>query len=81
MQIDIYLLATTEGVSPCDTQAQLWSYTSNGARIEVGLNVEVPGLVEYTVERQVESIASQGIARGESEISHREESHGVNLTE
>ena len=62
VQVDVQFLAATEGVAAGDTHLQLRSHASDGAVDEVGLHVEVVGLVEGAVQRQVERVA---VSRGE----------------
>ena len=60
MDVDVDFLASSEGIAACDTHAQLGTHASDGAGVEVGLDVEVPGLVEDAVEREVEGVSTRG---------------------
>ena len=82
MQIDVNLLATTEGIATGDTGTELRTHASDGAGIEIGLDVEVPRLVESAVQRQVEGIASSGsIARCKFKLGHGEQAHCIDLAD
>ena len=78
--VDVYFLCAAEGVAACDTHLQLWTNTSNGASVDVRLNVEVPGLVEGAVQCQVQRVAGcRGVAGCELKLRHGEQSQGIDL--
>ena len=80
MQVDVYLLATTEGIATGDTGTEFRTHTPDGAGIEISLDVEVPRLVESAVQRQVKGIAgSSGVARCKLELGHGEQPHRIDL--
>ena len=82
VQIDVYLLTATEGITTGDTHSQLRTHTSDGTRIEYGFHIKVPRLVERAVQCQVEGIAGcSGIAGGKLELGHGEQTHRIDLAD
>ena len=76
MQVDVELLATLESVTLGETNLHLWSVASDGASVERGLEVEVVGLVEGTVETKVKRVF---VARCKLEVYGREDARSVDL--
>ena len=75
LQIDRQLLAATESVASHYAHDRSRTHTARCLAHHICLYREVVRLVEDTVEREVERIAScRGVARGESEVNTRENS-------
>ena len=76
MEVDIEFLATAEHVAAGEAQLQLGAHAPDGAVDEVGLQIDIPRLVEGAVEREVEGVA---VARGELQIDGREDARAIDL--
>ena len=77
VEIDVEFLATTEEVAAGETDLRLGTVTATGTSDDVGLDIEVVGLLEYAVQEQVEGVCT--LTWGELEIGRGEYTRGVDL--
>ncbi len=75
MQIEVELLATAEDIAARQTNLRLRSHAAYRAVDEVGLHIEIVGLVENAVEQQVERVGT----RCKLEVDGGEHARGVHL--
>ena len=80
MQIDIELLASTEGIALGKTYNQLGTYTACGFALDIGLYIEIIRLVENQVECGIQGIALNcGVTRSKLKAGIVEDSHRLQM--
>ena len=79
MQVDVEFLASSEGVEFGKTEFYLWSVAPTGAPDEIRLDEEVVGLVEHTVQAEVEGVCPWPGRK--LEIGSAEDTCGIDLAD
>ena len=77
VQVNVEFLSASEEVAAGETDLRLGTVTATGTSDDVGLDIEVVGLLEYSVQEQVEGVWTQ--TWGELEIGRGEYTRGVDL--